>query len=131
MLWQFHFNEIVNACTAEELQSSLSLSLPKLSICIDDSVSCTRVSIGQVQLLLLGEKGITKEIPRTPLKHVAFAEESFVLQDIFQILGVVDDNSRRQSWNRDLIGLQAEASLTTNKPVKECVPRLKEANSIA
>ncbi len=44
---------------------------------------------------------------------------------------VIDDDARRQRWNRDLVGIKSDLPFTLHKPIEELVPGLEKPDAIA
>ena len=73
----------------------------------------------------------TEQIPRSKAEEVSFDKKHIILQDMLNIGGIIDDNARGKRWNRDLIGIKADDSLTLDEPIKESMSRLKELDAIS
>ena len=73
----------------------------------------------------------TKQIPRSSLEELSFRNGSFILQDEFEVLGVVDHDTRRKRRYRDLEGLESKASLTLHEPVEKDTSRCEKLDGIA
>lgn len=50
---------------------------------------------------------------------------------MLNICWVIDDDTRRQGRDGDLVGIESDLPLTLNEPVEELVPGLEEPNPVA
>ncbi len=66
----------------------------------------------------------TKQVPGSSPEEVTLDEEVIILQNMLHVRWVVDDNTRRQRWNRDLVAIESNLPLTLDKPFEELMSGL-------
>lgn len=86
------FNQRVEVGRAKELHAGFALGTPQVTRGIDDAVACAKVSSRWWEHTV-GTR--TKQLPRSLLKEVTLGDGRLVLQHELEILGAVDNHSRR------------------------------------
>ncbi len=111
ILGQGNLSENAQIGGIKEAESGFSLGLPELSVRVDDAVS--------------------KQIPRPPLHKHSLGEDALILEDEFQVLGVVNESSWGQGRDCQGHGLVAELALALIEPGEQLPSILEEPDAIA
>ncbi|KAK4665782.1 hypothetical protein QC763_0066020 [Podospora pseudopauciseta] len=77
------------------------------------------------------DDAIAEKVPGAGFDKVAFGEETFVLEDVVEVFGIVDEHAWGEGWDCEGEGLVAELALAFVEPAEEVPAGLEELNTVA
>lgn len=111
ILRESHIGQDPQVGRVEKAQAGFALEFPKVTVRIDDA--------------------IPEKVPGAGFDKVAFGEETFVLEDVVEVFGIVDEHARGEGWDCEGEGLVAELALAFVEPAEEVPARLEELYAVA
>lgn len=111
------------------MQASFTLYLPQIAVRIDNAIALHRLVVkyqDRNRHLLF-----TKQIPRPSLEEISLGENTFILEHVLEVLGVVDHYARWECRDGDLEGLEAKFLLALDEPREQLVASLQEEDAIS